>query len=115
VNDATEPGLLFVYGSLVDRARREQIIGRPLPTQPATLPDYERGRARYFFIRKRPGVSTPGLLIFALTRIDFDVLDHYEEIPRLYTRDKMEVLDAAGNRISTWIYLPTALTLSGGE
>jgi hypothetical protein len=103
---------LFVYGSLLDRCLREEIIGRQVDTLPATIPDYERGRARYFYIRRRSGISTPGLLLLNLTSSDFRVLDRYEEIPRLYTREKVEVRDDGGRPVRCWVYLPSATTLS---
>jgi gamma-glutamylcyclotransferase (GGCT)/AIG2-like uncharacterized protein YtfP len=104
---------LFVYGSLLDPARREAIIGRRIDTMPATLHNYEPGQARYFYVRRRSGASTAGLLLLNLTPDDFQALDRYEEIPRLYTRDKVEVFDRDGNSVRCWIYLPTVLTLSG--
>ena len=108
-----EATTLFVYGSLVNPARRQEIIGRRIDTISATLPDYELGRARYFYIRKHPGISTTGLLLLNLTRRDFQALDRYEEIPRLYTREKVEVFDQSGNPVRCWVYLPTALVLTG--
>ena len=108
-----EATTLFVYGSLLDPVRREEIIKRRIDTTPATLPDYEPGRARYFYIRKHPGVSTPGLLLLNLTPRDFQTLDRYEEIPQLYTREKVEVFDQSGNPVRCWVYLPTALVLTG--
>jgi len=80
---------------------------------PAMLHDYEVGRAHYFHIRKRPGFNTAGSLLLNLTTRDFQALDRYEEIPRLYTREKVEVFDERGNPIRCWVYLPTALTSSG--
>jgi len=105
--------MLFAYGSLLDPARRESIIGRPVETVPATLLDYERGRARHYYIRRRPGISTPGLLLLGLMPMDFRLLDRYEEVPRLYTREKIEVLDAEGKSFRCWTYLPTTTTLCG--
>jgi len=102
-----ETSMLFVYGSLRDASLREEIIGRPVETLPATIPDYELGRARYFYIRRRPGISTPGLLLLNLTLRDFIALDRYEETPRLYTREKVEVRDAERNPVRCWVYLPT--------
>jgi hypothetical protein len=110
---ADEENTLFVYGSLLDRSRQLDILGRPVDAIPAAIPDYERGRARYFFIRRRPGLSTAGLLLLNLTPADFGLLDVYEEIPRLYTRQKVEVVDEAGHRLRCWAYLPTAVTLAG--
>jgi len=113
VDKPDEATTLFVYGSLLDPVRREEIIGRRIDIMPATLPDYELGRAHYFYIRKRPGVGTAGLLLLNLTQRDFQALDRYEEIPRLYTREKVEVFDQSGNPVRCWVYLPTALILTG--
>jgi gamma-glutamylcyclotransferase (GGCT)/AIG2-like uncharacterized protein YtfP len=113
VDKPDEATTLFVYGSLLSPVRREEIIGRQVDIMPATLCDYELGRARYFYIRKRVGISTPGLLLLNLTSQDFQALDRYEEIPRLYTREKVEVLDESGNPVRCWVYLPTSLTLGG--
>ena len=108
-----EAAALFVYGSLLDPVRREAIIGRRVDTMPAALRDYELGRARYFYVHRRRGASTAGLLLLNLTPDDFQALDRYEEIPRLYTRDKVEVFDQSGHLLRCWVYLPTALTLGG--
>jgi hypothetical protein len=108
-----EAPALFVYGSLLDPVHREAIIGRRVDTMPAALRDYEPGRARYFYIRRRSGASTTGLLLLNLTPDDFRALDRYEEIPRLYTRDKVKVLDQSGHPLRCWVYLPTSLTLGG--
>lgn len=98
---------LFVYGSLLDRAHREQILGHRVETLPATIRGYERGRARYYFIRKRAHLDTPGLLLLGLVAPDFAILDGYEEVPSLYTREKAEVIDAHGAAVPCWVYLPT--------
>lgn len=110
-----EATTLFVYGSLLDPVRREEVIGRRIDIMPATLHDYEQGRARYFYIRKHPGISTAGLSLLNLTPRDFQALDRYEEVPRLYTREKVEVFDQSGNQVRCWVYLPTALTLAGNK
>ena len=108
-----EATTLFVYGSLRDPVRRHDIIGRRVDTLPATLDSYEPGHARFFYIRKRPGTSTAGLLLLNLTPQDFEKLDHYEEVPRLYTREKIDVFVRGGHRVRCWVYLPTILTLAG--
>jgi gamma-glutamylcyclotransferase (GGCT)/AIG2-like uncharacterized protein YtfP len=115
VDKPDEATTLFVYGSLLDPVRREEIIGRRIDMMPATLHDYELGRARYFYIRRHPGIRTAGFLLLNLTPRDFQKLDRYEEIPRLYTREKVEVIDKSGNPLRCWAYLPTALTLDGEE
>jgi gamma-glutamylcyclotransferase (GGCT)/AIG2-like uncharacterized protein YtfP len=110
-----EATTLFVYGSLADPVRREEIIGRRIEVVPATIHDYELGRARCFYIRYHPGVSTAGFLLLNLTARDFQILDRYEEIPQLYTREKLVVFDQSGKPVRCWAYLPTALTIGGEE
>ncbi|HJU28992.1 MAG TPA: gamma-glutamylcyclotransferase family protein [Candidatus Binataceae bacterium] len=105
-----EASTLFVYGSLLDPALRERIIGRRVATIEATLHGYERGRARHYFVRKRAGAATPGLLLLELDRRDFGVIDEYEEVPTLYTREKVEV-SIDGGRVRCWAYLPTSATV----
>jgi gamma-glutamylcyclotransferase (GGCT)/AIG2-like uncharacterized protein YtfP len=102
---------LFVYGSLIDETHRAEIIGRRVEAIAATLHDYERGRARHYYIRQRAGVSTPGLLLLNLDDRDFATLDRYEEIPVLYTREKITVAITRDDRARCWIYLPTLATL----
>jgi len=104
---------LFVYGSLIDEGRRLELLGRPVTTAPATLRDYVLGRARYFYIIRQPDAVTAGLLLLDLSARDFVELDRYEEIPILYTREKIEVADAAGQPQRCWVYLPTPRILSG--
>jgi gamma-glutamylcyclotransferase (GGCT)/AIG2-like uncharacterized protein YtfP len=109
-----EASTLFVYGSLIDPARRIELLGRDVVTAPATLPDYALGRARYFYLRPQPGAVTAGLMLLDLRADDFAVLDRYEELPVLYTREKIEVADADGLPQRCWVYLPTPRTLRGG-
>jgi gamma-glutamylcyclotransferase (GGCT)/AIG2-like uncharacterized protein YtfP len=110
-----ENSTLFVYGSLVNEGRREEVIGWRVAIAPARLPDYERARSRYFYIRARPGSSTPGLILMKLTAGDFAVLDRYEEVPELYTREKIWVELADGQRIRCWVYMPVPAMLRGAQ
>ena len=110
-----EETTLFVYGSLRDAALRAEIIGRPVEAIAAVIRDFERGRSGHFYLRRRPGVVTDGQLLLGLTAEDFAILDRYEDLPRLYTRDKVEVMAADGSRIRCWVYLPTPYTLDGGR
>jgi len=109
-----EDSTLFVYGSLVDEARRTELLGRSVVTAPAELRDYALGRARYFYVRAQAGAVTAGLLLLDLSARDFLALDRYEELPLLYTREKIRVADAAGQPQRCWVYLPTPRTLDGG-
>ncbi|HTY55119.1 MAG TPA: gamma-glutamylcyclotransferase family protein [Candidatus Binataceae bacterium] len=109
--DADSDGDLFVYGSLLDPTHRAELIGREVAAVPARIAGYERRRGRYFHIVQRAGVETEGLVLSGLGERDFMVLDRYEEVPRLYTRVKVEVTDAGGMARRCWVYLPTAAAL----
>jgi len=99
--------LLFVYGSLMNPAERVRLLKRPIEASPARLPGYERGQKRYYFVAKRTGAITDGAILEGLGAHDFAILDAYEEVPRLYIRDRIEVLAADGRQIKCWIYFPT--------
>jgi gamma-glutamylcyclotransferase (GGCT)/AIG2-like uncharacterized protein YtfP len=104
-------GALFVYGSLLDEARRAELIGRKVATAPARLAGYERRRGRYFYIVECVGAETTGLVLSGLGERDFAVLDRYEEVPRLYTRAKIEADDDDGVALRCWVYLPAPALL----
>ncbi len=106
-------GALFVYGSLLDAPHRAALLGREVAAAPARFIGYERRRGRYFYIVERAGVATPGLVLSGLVERDFAVLDRYEEVPRLYTRVKVEVMGADAAPLRCWVYLPTPLLLAG--
>ncbi|MGA8567906.1 MAG: gamma-glutamylcyclotransferase family protein [Candidatus Binataceae bacterium] len=111
--DTDSDGALFVYGSLLDAAHRAALLGREVAAAPARLEGYERRRGRYFYIVERAGVGTPGIVLNGLSERDFAMLDRYEEVPRLYTRVKIEVADAgSGAALRCWVYLPTPALLA---
>jgi len=99
--------LLFVYGSLMDPAERMLLLARVIEAVPARLPGYERGQKRYYFVAKRAGAITDGAILEGLGPRDFAILDAYEDVPTLYTRERTEVLTLDSRRIECWIYLPT--------
>src|SRR5277367_6833944 len=106
--DAGSDEALFVYGSLLDADHRAALLGREVAAVPARMAGYERRRGRYFYIVERAGVETAGLVLSGLGERDFEVLDRYEEVPLLYTRVKVEVMDDAGGMARRcWVYLPT--------
>jgi len=109
-----EASTLFVYGNLLDERLQRELLGRTVSTVPATLHDYARERARFFYVTPRPGALTPGLLLLDLRSHDFATLDRYEEVPVLYLREKIDVSAARGAIQRCWIYLPTPLTMRGG-
>ena len=96
--------ILFVYGALMNPAERLRLLGRPVNASPARLAGYARGRKRYYFVAKEAGASTDGAILEGLTAHDLAILDQYEEVPTLYTRERIEVLTADGGKIECWIY-----------
>jgi gamma-glutamylcyclotransferase (GGCT)/AIG2-like uncharacterized protein YtfP len=99
--------LLFVYGSLLNSAKRVLLLGRSINASPARLPNYARGRKRFYFVAKQADAITEGAILEGLTARDLTILDEYEEVPTLYTRDRIEVLTSDARKIQCWIYLPT--------
>ena len=100
--------ILFVYGALMNPAERLRLLGRPVNASPARLAGYARGRKRYYFVAKQAGATTDGAILDDLSADDLAILDEYEEVPKLYTRERIEVLAADGRKIECWIYLPTS-------
>ncbi len=100
--------ILFVYGALMNPAERLRLLGRPVNASPARLAGYARGRKRYYFVAKQAGAVTDGAILDGMTAHDLAILDQYEEVPTLYTRERIEVLTADGSKIECWIYLPTS-------
>ena len=99
--------LLFVYGSLMDPAERQRLLGRPIEAIPARLDGYVHGRKRYYFVAKQADAVTEGAILERLSARDLAILDDYEEVPKLYTRERIEVVATDGRKIECWIYLPT--------
>jgi hypothetical protein len=105
--DPNTPLPLFVYGSLIDPVHCAEVLGRFVDAVPAVLGHYERGRSRHWYIRRRQGAETHGLLLANLDAHDYAVLDRYEEVPTLYTRTQVEVTRQDGAVIRCWVYFPT--------
>ena len=99
--------LLFVYGSLMDPDERQRLLGRPIEAIPARLPGYMRGRKRYYFVVKQEDTVTEGAILEGLDSRDLAILDDYEDVPTLYTRERIEVVATDARKIECWIYLPT--------
>src|SRR5262249_40910889 len=93
---------LFVYGSLLDAAERRSLLGRAIPSRPARLPGFERGRRRHYYVLRREGSAVDGAIIEGLDQRDLATLDRYEEVPSLYTRERIAI-----DGVECWIYLPT--------
>jgi len=99
--------MLFVYGSLMNPAERLRLLGRPIDASPARLPNYARGKKRYYFVARQSEAVTDGAILEGLSARDPALLDKYEEVPALYTRERVEVLTADNRKIECWTYLPT--------
>jgi gamma-glutamylcyclotransferase (GGCT)/AIG2-like uncharacterized protein YtfP len=99
--------LLFVYGTLMNPAERLRLLGRPIDASPARLFGYTRGRKRYYYVSKLEDAVTDGAILEGLSARDLEILDAYEDVPTLYTRDRIEVVTADASKIECWIYLPT--------
>jgi gamma-glutamylcyclotransferase (GGCT)/AIG2-like uncharacterized protein YtfP len=99
--------LLFVYGSLMNPVERMRLLGRPIDASPARLAGYVRGKKRYYFVAKQADAITEGAILESLTARDLTILDEYEEVPTLYTRERIEVVTSDARKIECWIYLPT--------
>jgi|SRR5581483_3916790 len=98
---------LFVYGALLVPKERVRLLGREVPAEPARLIGYRRGRARFFFVVLSPRESVEGLMLSGLDAGELAILDRYEEVPTLYTRERLTVLDSSGKSIQCWVYMPT--------
>ena len=99
--------ILFVYGTLMNPAERMRLLGRPVNASPARLEGYARGRKRYYFVAEEAGAVTDGAILDGLTAHDLAILDEYEDVPTLYTRERIEVLAADCRKVECWIYRPT--------
>ncbi len=104
------PTPVFVYGSLLDRARQRAVVGRELRMLPARLAGYERRRGRYFYVVPHPQAETAGAILLDLDARELAALDSYEDVPNLYTRGLVTV-DTGTGEICCWCYLPTAQLL----
>jgi hypothetical protein len=102
-----EGEMLFVYGALMDPAERMRLLGHPSDASPARLPNYTRGKKRYYFVAKQRDAVTDGAILEGLSARDLVILDDYEVVPTLYTRERIEVIAADDRKIECWIYLPT--------
>ncbi len=94
-----EPALsnLFVYGSLVDPPRLDDVLGRRFTGERlrARLSGFRRISSTaypYPFIVEAPGKVVDGMLILGLDAQDLEKLDEYEEVAaEVYSRAVVEV------------------------
>ena len=94
-----EPELhnLFVYGSLVDPGRLDDVLGRPFEGERlrARLTGFRRIAPAVYpfpFLVEAPGEVVDGILIVGLDTQDLKKLDEYEEVAaEVYSRVEVEV------------------------
>ncbi len=100
-----DPNALFVYGSLLEEAKRVEILAHRVEVLAARLPGFERRRGKYYYIVRAEGAETIGMIMLGLTEEDWRRLDECEEVPDLYTREEVEVVTVDGI-LRCWVYLP---------
>src|SRR5579884_1952967 len=104
---------LFVYGTLLDAARRERLLGHPVRTLPARLVGYRVARGRHYYLVAALDHCVEGLILLDLSAADLAILDRYEELPQLYTRETVEAIAPSGEKLKCWIYMPTSALRDG--
>jgi gamma-glutamylcyclotransferase (GGCT)/AIG2-like uncharacterized protein YtfP len=114
--DSVEITDLFVYGTLRDPARRQQVVGYPSSLIPALLKNYARREGKYPYLVKAQGHEVHGWVLADLSKEDFRKLDEYEVVTprlfqgamrRLYARELVDVTTNDGRAMPCWVYLPS--------
>ncbi len=95
---------LFVYGTLRDPARLEQVIGRRVPSRPARLRGHARREAAYPYVVESPDGVVDGLLLEELDDAAMARLDAYEDEGRLYARRPV-VVEVGTERVPCDVYV----------
>ena len=57
------------------------------------------------------GAVTDGVILMGLSAEDFRILDAYEEVPHLYTREIIEAATSDG-LVRCWVYMPTSALIA---
>jgi gamma-glutamylcyclotransferase (GGCT)/AIG2-like uncharacterized protein YtfP len=91
----------------MNSAKRVMLLGRHINASPARLHGYARGEKRFPFVAKQADAVTDGAVLEDLTAHDLAILDEYEEVPKLYTRERVKVVTVDGRKVECWIYIPT--------
>ena len=97
---------LFVYGTLTDEERLEQLTGRRFPRRCATLEGFARVVAAHGYptIVPQAGGRVEGVLVEGVDAASLAALDAYEDAGRLYARRSTEVL-VDGERVPCDVYV----------
>ena len=97
---------LFVYGTLMDEERLEQLTGRRFPRRRARLEGFARILAGHGYPTIVPQASArvEGVLVEDVDAASLAALDVYEDAGRLYARRPAEVL-VDGERVPCEVYV----------
>ena len=97
---------LFVYGTLKDDGRLENLTGRRFRRRRATLEGFARvlGAHGYPTIVPQADGRVEGVLVEYVDAASLAALDAYEDEGRLYARRPAEVL-ADGERVACEVYV----------
>jgi gamma-glutamylcyclotransferase (GGCT)/AIG2-like uncharacterized protein YtfP len=115
VVDEDQTALLFVYGTLIDPAQLQRVLGHLCPGVPAILKAYRRHQGRYPYIVQAAGHTVTGSIICDLREDDFTKLDECEAVRpvfcegamrRLYGRELTSTLTREGISVRCWVYVP---------
>ena len=108
-------GALFVYGTLMEDERQQEVIGRVCAAVPAILRGYVRLEGKWPYIVPEAGAQVEGWALLDLTQDDLAQLDEYEvvapqmvedKLRTLYKREQVEAVDEGGKALTCWVYHP---------
>ena len=105
-----------MYGTLVDEARVEGLVGRRLPRRPAVLEGYERVHpaGSYPYVVPRTGATVEGVLLDEVDDTALARLDAYEDEGGLYVRQETVAL-VDGRRVACEVYVGSGITKARGR
>jgi gamma-glutamylcyclotransferase (GGCT)/AIG2-like uncharacterized protein YtfP len=104
--------ILFAYGALMDAKRIRRLCPTARTEGAARLPDHALAFTRYSRSEKG-GVAdvVPALgsnvwgVLYAIRASCLEALDRYEDAPRAYRREVLDVVDGQGNEREACVYV----------
>jgi gamma-glutamylcyclotransferase (GGCT)/AIG2-like uncharacterized protein YtfP len=107
---------LFVYGTLMDGARVQAVVGRRLPSRAAVLEGFERlePAGSYPYVVPREGATVSGILLDEVDDTALARLDAYEDEGGLYLR-REAVAVADGKRVPCQVYVGNGIREARGR
>ncbi|TVQ83071.1 MAG: gamma-glutamylcyclotransferase [Bacteroidetes bacterium] len=97
---------LFAYGSLLDPVIQEKLFKRTLTSEAkAVLLNWEKfTHEEYPFISPKKGSQVQGEIL-VLADKELGIADQWEEVPKSYQREKLEVKLTDGSQLKVWVYI----------